>query len=109
MKVEKLIILLLLVIFLIWQCFTAYIVYGMSENLEELNSPGDLSGFIIYIQPIIWLFIVVTIGLIIDVAKRNKFLIVNSILMVAVVFIGLTFLTIAAVVSGYAPIYELGN
>ena len=109
MSVGKLITIILLTVLLIWLCFTAYMAYGISENVEKLNSEGDLGGFIVLLQPFIWLFILLTLGLIIEVAKRKTFLVLNSILIVSIIFVGLMFLSIAVVVTGYAPIFKLDN
>ena len=105
----KAISLLILVGFLTWQGAIAYFVHSVSSLLPDLRAPEHSTLFIVGMQPFMWMFMLLTVGLGIDFIRRRDFLVLNSILMVAIIAVATVFLHILALLAGYAPIIALGN
>ena len=109
LSIGKTITLVLMVGLLIWQGVLAYFVYGVSQLFTDLESPKNMTVFIAWTQPFIWLFMILTILAIFDVIKRNKFLVLNSAVLLSIIAVANIFLQLLVVLAGYAPIFELNN
>jgi hypothetical protein len=94
---------------LIWQGVLGYLVYGVSQLFTDFESPTNMIVFIVWTQPFIWLFMLLTVGAIVNVIRRRKFELLNSVLLVSIIAVSNIFLHILVVLSGYAPIFELSN
>jgi hypothetical protein len=78
--------------------------------LEKLGeTPNNLVVFIVWTQPLMWMFVVVTFVLAVDVLRRRQFLLLSSVACLLAVILGTAFLQVLVVLSGYAPIFDLGN
>ena len=91
-----------------WQLFLEYVAYQFSSLFDDINTKENLTIFIVYSQPFMWLFTVVTVVLAIDIFKRGKFLVLNSVSVLIALAIGTFFLQLLVILAGYAPIFELG-
>jgi len=93
-----------------WQVYLGIHVGQLKAVLDKLgDTPNNLVVFIAWTQPLMWVFVVVTFVLAVDVLRRPRFLLVNSVASVMAVILGTAFLQVLAVLSGYAPIFDLGK
>lgn len=108
-EVLKSIVIVLLSALCMWQGYLAVGAHEMAEVMHEFNNGEGMAVFIIYSQPLIWLFLLLTALIAMDIFRRKDFLIVNSFGVALALAVGTVFLQLFVVVGGYAPIFELGN
>jgi hypothetical protein len=93
-----------------WQSYLGIHVGQLRGALEKLGeTPNNLVVFIVWTQPLMWVFVVVTLVLAIDVLRRREFLLLSSVASLLAVILGTAFLQVLVVLSGYAPIFDLGK
>lgn len=94
---------------LIWQGVLAYFVSEVSDLFVNLETPGNMIVFVVWTQPFIWLFMLLTVLAIYDIFRRNKFLVINTLTLISIIAVANIFLQILVLLVGYAPLFELGN
>ena len=105
----KIISVVLLVILWVWQCLIAYQVYGLSKLFVEFEPANYKVGFMNSMQPFIWVLIILTVGVTLDISKRAKFLILNSILIISIIIVANVSLSFFITMEGYEPIMNLDS
>ena len=100
---------LILVILFAWQCLIAYLLHDIVNSFKEFEPANYKVEFMTFVQPYIWVFMILTLGIIFDVFKRSKFLILNSILIIAIIAVSNGTLSFFIVMEAYEPIMNLGS
>ena len=100
MAIGKIISVIILILLIIWECVILYFVYGVTSLVEGVGTPLERSEFIIFTHPLLWVYLILTIGLIIDIVRREKILILNTVLLISIVTVSNIFLTILVVLAG---------
>ena len=85
----------------VWQLMEVFPNFG--------ETPNNLVVFLVWTQPLMWLFVAVTLVLAFDVFRRPRFLLLNSTLGVLSIALGTAFLQLLVMLSAYAPILDLGR
>jgi putative effector of murein hydrolase len=107
-NIGKLIIGFCFLALVVWQLFLEYVAYKFSSLFDDIQIEENLTVFIADSQPFMWLFTAVTVVIAIDIFKRGKLLVLNSVSVLIALAIGTFFLQLLVILAGYAPIFELG-
>jgi hypothetical protein len=92
-----------------WQIVLAIQVDRVNSLFQNLGTSPNLAVFVVWSQPLMWAFIVVTLVLLVDILRRTQFLILGSAATVMAVVLGTAFLHVLVVVGSYASIFEIGK
>ena len=105
--IGKIITVCLLIVILAWELLIAYLVHDMSRLFREFEPANYKVGFMVSMQPVVWVMIILTLGIILDIAKRKKFLILKSILVIAIIVMANSSLSMFLVMESYEPILNM--
>jgi hypothetical protein len=92
-----------------WQIVLATQVGRVNSLFQDTGTPPNLAVFVVWSQPLMWAFIVVTLVLLVDLVRRPQFLMLGSAATVIAVVLGTAFLHVLVIVGSYASIFELGK
>jgi len=105
--IGKIITVCLLIIILAWELLISYLVHDMSRLFREFEPANYKIGFMESMQPVVWAMIILTLGMILDIARRQKFLILNSILVIAIIVMANSSLSLFLAMESYEPIFNM--
>ena len=92
-----------------WQSVLAIQVGRVNSLFQDVETPPNLAVFLVWSQPLMWAFIVVTLVLLVDIVRRPQFLVLGSATTVIAVVLGTAFLHVLVIVGSYASIFEIGK
>jgi len=101
---------LLLVAIAAYQAYLGMQVWKLNDLFAIVgDTPNMLIMFLVWTQPLLWLFLLTTIVLAFDLLRRPRLLVVNSVATVLAVALGTAFLHLLVMLSAYASIFDLGK
>ena len=107
-KYIKSAIITILICLCLWQVYLVIGAHDMASLMTDMDNTKGVAVFIIYSQPLIWIFLALTVLTTIDIFLRKNFLILNSLASMLAFAVGTAIIHLYILVSGYAPIIELG-
>lgn len=106
----KVIIIIILSCSVIWQVYLLYFLSEMNDVIEAFGAePGNMLMFLSLTQPIVLILVMATIVAIYDIYKRKELLVLNGAVIVFLVFVSTAASHLLSMLSGYGPIFEMGN
>lgn len=90
------------------QIYIAIAVHNMSALFRSFDAKENLAIFIIYSEPFIWIYSIVTALIAIDIFRRKVFLILNSVCISISLLLGTVFIMTFVVLGGYGQLFEMG-